>query len=85
MKITFFFFFFCPTAKTAPLSVPALQATMREPALLSQRLRQQDSSVCVCACACLPACLLSIEQMLKYECVRLCVCAELVQYGSAGG
>lgn len=45
--------FFCPTAKTAPLSVPALQATMREPALLSPGLSQQD---CVSVCAFLLSC-----------------------------
>lgn len=65
--------FSCPTAKTAPLSVPALQATMREPAL--QPLRQQDSNVCVrvCVCECVRVCLLSIEHMLKRECVD-CMC-----------
>lgn len=89
-NVNFVFF----TAKTAPLSVPALQATMREPALLSPRLTKQDStSVCVRACVrtwtffvfvCVCGCLLSIEQMLMCEWVQLFVFAELVQYGSVG-
>lgn len=64
MKCNDIIYFFRPTAKTAPLSVPALQATMREPALLSPRLRQQDSSVCVCVCA-------PVERVLRY--VTLCL------------
>lgn len=70
-------FSFCLAAKTAPLSVLALQATTGEPAPLSLGLSQRDSG---CACVCVRA-----ERPLRCKWTTYVCRMELYEWAEEGG